>query len=163
MTSFAEALTAKLVAWDAADAPAFEQREKVFAARMNEVGATIADMRKHVGGMKVAETEPVLAPMAAALGMSMQDARFALAVMNGTEPAAGDVAAIEDNLRGRRVRILFHNSQVTDTASERLIGIAVAAHVPVVGIAELIPPGTDYVPWIMSELAAVRRAAGPSP
>jgi zinc/manganese transport system substrate-binding protein len=162
MVSFAEALTAKLTAWDAADAPAFEQREKVFAARMNEVRATIADMRKHLAGMKVTATEPVFGPMAAALGMSMQDQRFQLAVMNGTEPRAGDVAAIEDDLRGRRVKILFHNAQVSDTASDRLIGIAQAAGLQVVGIAELIPPGMDYVAWIMSELAAVRRAAGQS-
>jgi zinc/manganese transport system substrate-binding protein len=162
MVSFAEALTAKLVAWDAADAPSFEQREKDFVGRMNEVNATIADMRKHFGGMKVAATEPVFGPMAAALGFSMQDGRFQLAVMNGTEPRAGDVAAIENDLRRRRVRMLFHNAQVTDAASERLIGIAQASHIAVVAISEFAPPGADYVPWIMSELAAVRRAAGPS-
>jgi zinc/manganese transport system substrate-binding protein len=158
MISFAEALCAKLSAWDEADAPQFAQREKIFAAKMNVVLATIADMRKHFAGQPVTATEPVFGPMAAALGLSMRDEGFQLAVMNGTEPRAGDVAAIEDDLRRRRVRVLFHNDQVSDAASDHLIALARAARVPVVGIGETMPPGTDYPAWILRELALVRAA-----
>jgi zinc/manganese transport system substrate-binding protein len=158
MVSFAEALTAKLAAWDEADAPQFAQREKIFAAKMNVVQATIADIRKHFAGQPVTATEPVFGPMAAALGLSMRDERFQLAVMNGTEPRAGDVAAIEDDLRHRRVGLLFYNDQVRNASSDHLIAIARAARVPVVGVSETMPPGTDYPAWMLRELAAVRAA-----
>jgi len=158
MVSFAEALTAKLAAWDEADAPQFNQREKIFAAKMNVVLATIADIRKHFAGQPVTATEPVFGPMAAALGLSMRDERFQLAVMNGTEPRAGDVAGIEVDLRHRRVRVLFYNDQVRSASSDHLIAIARAARVPVVGVSETMPPGTDYPAWMLRELAAVRAA-----
>jgi zinc/manganese transport system substrate-binding protein len=158
MSSLAEALTARLAAWDPADSAALTARNKTFAAKMNVLQATIADMRRKFAGTKVTATEPVFGPMAAALGLDMRDQRFQIAVMNGTEPRAGDVAAIEDDVRQHRVRVLFHNDQVSDAASQRLIAIARAAHVAVIGIDETIPPGLDYPAWIMRTLAAVRAA-----
>jgi zinc/manganese transport system substrate-binding protein len=152
------ALTARLTALDADDAAAFTDHEKRFVARMNQVQAMVANLQKRYAGTKVTATEPLFGPMAAALGLAMQDTRFQRAVMNGTEPAAGDVAAIEDNLRQRHVRVLFVNQQVSDTASARLIGIAHAAHVPVVGITETIPPGTDYAAWMLQTLHDTAKA-----
>jgi zinc/manganese transport system substrate-binding protein len=146
------ALSAKLTALDADDAATFADHEKRFVARMNQVQAVVAGLRKRYAGTKVTATEPLFDAMATALGLSMQDERFQRAVMNGTEPAAGDVATIEANLRQHRVRVLFGNLQVSDTASARLIGIAHAAHVPVVGITETIPPGTDYPSWMLQVL-----------
>jgi zinc/manganese transport system substrate-binding protein len=146
------ALTAKLTALDGDAAATFADHEKLFVARMNQVQAVVAAMRKHYAGTKVTATEPLFAPMAAALGLSMQDQRFQRAVMNGTEPAAGDVAAIENNLRERRVRVFFVNRQVSDAASARLIGIARDARVPIVNITETIPPGTDYPAWMLQIL-----------
>jgi zinc/manganese transport system substrate-binding protein len=146
------AITAKLTALDADDAPAFADREKLFVARMNQVQDLVADLKQRYAGTKVTATEPLFGPMAAALGLSMQNERFQRAVMNGTEPAAGDVASIEDNLRQRHVRVLFVNRQVSDTASGNLIAIARAAHVPVVDITETIPPGTDYPGWMLQTL-----------
>ena len=60
--------------------------------------------------------------MATALGFKMRNERFQLAVMNDTEPRASDVAAFENDLRKHRVRMLFYNSQATDTAAQRLVG-----------------------------------------
>jgi zinc/manganese transport system substrate-binding protein len=80
--------------------------------------------------------------------------------MNGTEPAARDVAAIEDNLRQRRVRVLFVNRQVSNTASARLIAIAHAAHVPIVWLTETIPPDTDYPGWMLQILHETGAALG---
>jgi zinc/manganese transport system substrate-binding protein len=154
------ALAAKLSALDAADAAAFTHREKLFAARMNQVQAAIAALRQKYAGTKVTAPEPLFGPMAAAIGLAMQDERFQRATMNGTEPAARDVAAIEDDLRQRRVRVLFVNRQVSNTASARLIAIAHAAHVPIVWLTETIPPGTDYPGWMLQILHETGAALG---
>ena len=54
----------------------------------------------------------------------MRNERFQLAVMNDTEPRDSDVAAFENDLRKHQVRLLFYNSQASDTAATRLVGIA---------------------------------------
>jgi zinc/manganese transport system substrate-binding protein len=96
--------------------------------------------------------------MAAALGLSRRDARFQLAVMNGTEPRASDIAAIEADLRSHRIRALLTNAQVSDPATQRLLAIARAAGIPVVGVTETEPAGADYASWMLSELNALEAA-----
>jgi zinc/manganese transport system substrate-binding protein len=57
--------------------------------------------------------------------------------------------------------MLFHNSQATDTAAERLVRIARESKVPVVGVTETEPSGTTYQAWMMQQLDAVAQALGP--
>jgi zinc/manganese transport system substrate-binding protein len=84
--------------------------------------------------------------------------------MNDTEPSAHDLAAMQDDLKNRKVKLLFYNSQVSDTLTERLRAIAQAAKVPVVGVSETEPPGKNYQQWVAAELDAVESAlAGGSP
>ena len=61
----------------------------------------------------VTATEPVFGYMAAALGLQMRNQRFQLAVMNDTEPSAGDVAAFERDLKTHKVKVLFYNKQAS--------------------------------------------------
>ena len=69
-------------------------------------------------------TEPVFGPMAEALGLTMRNQRFQLAMMNDTEPSARDLAAFERDLQERKVRVLIYNSQVSEKLTERLRDIA---------------------------------------
>jgi zinc/manganese transport system substrate-binding protein len=93
----------------------------------------------------------------------MRNERFQLAVMNDTEPRASDVAAIDDDLRKHRVRVLFYNSQATDTAAQRLLRIAEQSRIPVVGVTETEPPGKTYQQWMMNQLDAVAQALATPP
>ena len=52
----------------------------------------------------VTATEPVFGLMAEALGLTMRNERFQLAVMNDTEPSARDVAAFETRPEERKVK-----------------------------------------------------------
>jgi zinc/manganese transport system substrate-binding protein len=78
--------------------------------------------------------------------------------MNGTEPSAHDVAAIEDDLRERRIRVLLVNAQVSNPSTERLLDIATEASVPAIGVSETEPAGVDYTSWMLSELDCVQAA-----
>ena len=51
--------------------------------------------------------------MAAALGLTMRNERFQLAIMNDTEPSARDVAAFEQDLKDHKVRVMFYNKQAS--------------------------------------------------
>jgi zinc/manganese transport system substrate-binding protein len=161
MPAYAKTLTATLTQRDPAHLAEYDQRLRAFLDALQPLQAKIAELRGRFSGIQVTATEPVFGYMATALGLKMRNERFQLAVMNDTEPRASDVAAIENDLRKRQVRVLFHNSQATDTAAERLVRIARESKVPVVGVTETEPSGTTYQAWMMQQLDAIARALGP--
>jgi zinc/manganese transport system substrate-binding protein len=62
------------------------------------------------------------------------------------------VAAFEEDLRQHRVRALLYNSQAAGGVVPRLLGIAQAAHVPVVAVTETMPPGMTWQGWMGRQL-----------
>ncbi len=106
-------------------------------------------------------TEPIFGPLSGALGLTMRNERFQVAIMNDTEPRASDIRAMEADLRQRRVRFLVYNRQASDRIAEHMRTIAAAAHVPVVGLEETLPDGvTSYQAWVGRTLDAVEQALG---
>ncbi len=158
MPALARALSGDLAAADPADAADFGERLTRFLESLEPLRERIAAMRSRYSGTPVTATEPVFGYMASALGLKMRNEAFQRAVMNGTEPGASDIAAFEADLRQRRVRLLLFNSQATDPAAQRLLGIAKASGVPVVGVTETEPAGKTYQAWMLDQLDAVQRA-----
>ncbi len=154
----AKAISAALVAADPARAALYSRRLQGFIASLAPIEAKVAAMRAVYHGASVTATEPVFGYMADALGLVMRNQRFQLAVMNDTEPAASDVGAFETDLRQHNVRVLIYNSQATDEAARRLMGIAEQSHVPVGGVTETEPLGRTYQSWMASELDALAAA-----
>ena len=96
--------------------------------------------------------------MTEALGLTMRNQRFQLAMMNDTEPSARDVAAFEKDLREHKVKVLIYNSQVSEKLTERLRDVARKAKVPVVGVTETMPPNVSFQDWVLGELDALDKA-----
>ena len=163
MPAYAKALTAVLSQRDPAHKADYDQRLQAFLDSLQPLQAKIADIRANSHGLPVTATEPVFGYMATALGFRMRNERFQLAVMNDTDPRVSDVAAFEDDLRKHRVRVLFYNSQATDTAAQRLVTIAQKSKVTVVGVTETEPPGKTYQQWMMDQLDAVAEALANHP
>lgn len=156
--ALAGAVTAALSEIDPASAADFASREKTFLASLQPLTEKIAALRERFAGAPVTATEPVFGPMAEALGLVMRNQDFQTAVMNETEPSATEIAAFEDDLRKRNVRVLFYNEQVVDPLTERLLAVAKEAGVPVVGVTESMPEGLDYAGWMMRQLEATEKA-----
>jgi zinc/manganese transport system substrate-binding protein len=152
------AITAALLRLAPAQAATITEGAAHAAARLDLVDAKVAALRARFAGQSIAATEPVFGPMAAALGLTMRDARFQLAVMNGTEPRASDVAAIEADLHTHRIRALLTNAQVSNPATQRLLAASRTAGIPIVGVTETEPEGQDYAAWMLSELTALEAA-----
>lgn len=161
--AFARALAEQLTLADPAHAGAFNTGLQRVLASLQTLQDRVAALRRRYAGTPVTATEPVFGLMAQALGLDMRNERFQLAVMNDTEPSASDVAAVEQDLRQRRVKLFIYNSQATDTAAKRLLTIARTAGVPVIGVTETEPAGMDYQTWMMSQLDALDRALSPHP
>jgi len=138
----------------------YDGRQASFEHSMQPLVERVARMRKAFLGSAVTATEPVFGYMADALGLEMRNGRFQLAVMNGTEPSARDIAAFEQDLKSRSVKVMLYNSQTRNPLAERMRKIATDAGVPVVGVSETAPPGTAYPQWMSAQLEALGRALG---
>jgi zinc/manganese transport system substrate-binding protein len=163
MPAVAAAVAAGLERLDPAHAADYRRRLAAFRESLQPLAARIGVIRARYAGTPVTATEPVFGDMAAALGLDMRNRRFQIATMNETEPSARDVAAIEDDLRTRRVRLLVHNSQITDRLSARLVMLARRGGVPVLGVPETAPAGRRYQRWMLEILDAVDHALAATP
>jgi len=163
MPAVATALATTLSTIDPAHGDDYAARLKTFLASLAPLHAKITAIADKYAGAPVTATEPVFGYMAAALRLTMRNASFQLAVMNNTEPSARDLAQFEADLKAHKVRVMFYNTQAADRLVRRLVDLARAANVPVVGVTETCPPGLTYQAWMLSQLEATEKAlAGPA-
>ena len=160
ISALASTLAATLTQLDPAHAFDYAGRLDAFKASMAPLRQKIAMLRTKYAGTPVTAIEPVFDYMADALGLTMRNGRFQLAVMNGTEPSAAAIAAFEKDLRTRAVKVLLYNTQTGQALAERMRTIANHAGVPVVAITETEPEGKSYREWMTSQLDALDRALG---
>ena len=163
MPAVAAAIADALTKSDSAHAADYSARLKVTLATLGQITQRVAQLKAKHGGVPVTATEPVFGPMARALGLTMRNERFQLAMMNDTEPSARDVAAFESDLKERKVRLLIYNSQVSEKLTERLRDIAKRAKVPVIGVTETMPANVKFQDWLLGELDVLDKAlSGPN-
>lgn len=160
MKAAAQALAGALAAVDAPHAADYRAGAAQFLESLKPLDAKLADMRQRHQGAAVAASEPVFGYAAQAAGLDVREQKFALSVMNASEPAPSDVAQFESDLKGHKVRAMIYNSQASEPAVEKLVALAKASGVPVVGVTETEPPGTRYQQWMTDELDALDRALG---
>jgi zinc/manganese transport system substrate-binding protein len=163
MPALASTLAGALSERDPAHKSDYDAKLSAFLASLQPIDAKLAELRQKFADIPVTATEPVFGYMATALGFKMRNERFQIAVMNNAEPRASDVAAFENDLRRHTVRLMFYNSQATDTAARRLLRIAQQSKIPVVGVTETEPPGKTYQDWMTSELDAIAQALSNAP
>lgn len=158
MPALAKRLAAVLSADDPSHAALFQQNLQRFDASLQPLNTAIAALRQKVAGQAVTATEPVAGYLLEALGLTVRNNGFQIAVMNDTEPSPAGVAAFEADLRAHQVKVLIYNSQATEPLARRMLAIAHESGIPVVGAAETEPPGKTYQAWMMGEVEALNRA-----
>jgi zinc/manganese transport system substrate-binding protein len=156
--AIARALAGELAGRDPANAADYKTNLAKFTASMEKIGKEAAAIRKIYGGTEVTATEPVFGYMAEAFSFKMLNKKFQTAVMNDAEPTPGQIIAFEKSLKDGSAKILFYNSQVTDQATERLLGIARANKVSVIGVTETMPSGQTVQTWLGGQIEAVEKA-----
>ncbi len=158
MKAAAKALVADLVAVDPAHKAAYEQGEARFLASLKPLDDKIATMRKSFAGTPVTASEPVFGYQAKLIGLNVHNERYALAVMNNAEPTPSEVAAFENDLKGRKVKAMLYNAQASEPAVAKLVQLAKDNGIPVVGVSETEPKDSTYQAWMMGQLNALDRA-----
>ena len=83
------------------------------------------------------------------------------AVEEGTDPAPADVAAERDLFTQKVVKVLLYNSQVTSPTTADIHDLAAQNGIPIVGVAETIPPAFHtFQDWQLAQLAELETALG---
>jgi zinc/manganese transport system substrate-binding protein len=158
MVALAQAMKDALVAADPENKAQYEQRLVAFESSVKPIEDKIAELRHRSAGISATATEPVFGYMFEALGMDVRNGDFQLAVMNDTEPSPSQIAAFQDDLKNHKVKLLVYNSQASDPLADRMLKLARASNIPVVGANETEPPGSTYQAWMLGELEAVDKA-----
>jgi zinc/manganese transport system substrate-binding protein len=128
-----------------------------FNASLHPLQHEVARIRASFGGSPVAYTEPVPGYLLDAAGLeNLAPASFTHAIEEGSEPTPQAVAAMDGLMRGRRVKVLLYNSQAVSPITARVQAAARAAHIPVVGVSETLPPKLTFQEW---QLGQARRLA----
>ncbi len=160
MPKVAQAAAAALGQLDPANAAYYNANEQAYLASLKPLTDEIALLKATYSGAPVAFTEPVAGYLAAAIGLQvLTPEAFQKAIEEGTDPAPADVAAEQDLLTGKKVKVLLYNSQVTSPITQQVHDLAVQNGVPVVGVAETMPPAYQhYVDWQLAQMQALQAA-----
>ncbi|KVE96524.1 metal ABC transporter solute-binding protein, Zn/Mn family [Burkholderia vietnamiensis] len=158
MPAAARALAAELGRADPAHKADYDANLQKFVASLQPIDAKVAALRAQYHGVPVTATEPVFGYMSDAIDLDMRNQRFQLATMNDTEASAQDVAAFENDLRKRQVRVLIYNSQAEAPMTKRLLKLARDGGVPTVSVTETQPAGKTFQQWMAGQLDALAAA-----
>ena len=154
----ARAIATELGRADPANKAEYDANLQKFVASLKPVDDKVAALRAQYKGVPVTATEPVFGYMSDAIGLDMRNQRFQLATMNDTEASAQDVAAFENDLRKKQVRVLIYNSQAEEPMTKRMLKIARDAGVPSFSVTETQPAGKTFQQWMAGQLDALAAA-----
>ena len=162
MKAVAKALDVALAAVDPGHAADYQQGLAKFEESLKPLDEKIAAMKKSFAGQPVTASEPVFGYQAALIGLTVHNETFALAVMNNAEPTPSEVAAFENDLKGRKVKAMLFNAQASEPSVRRLVQMAKDNGIPVVGVSETEPPNATYQTWMLGQLEALDKALSPT-
>jgi zinc/manganese transport system substrate-binding protein len=163
MKAAGKALVVDLQAIDPAHKADYEQGYMTFVDSLKPIDDKIAAMRKSYAGQPITASEPVFGYQAALIGLKVLNEKYALAIMNNAEPTPSEVAGFENALKGHKVKAMLTNAQASEPAVAKLVDLAKANGIPVVGVSETEPPNSTYQAWMMGQLDALDKAlAGPT-
>ena len=160
MPKVADAAAAALAKIDPQNAAYFSEQKARYLAALKPVNDKIAALKTKYAGAPIAFTENVAGYLTDAIGLSvLTPPSFMEAIESGTDPAPADVAAERDLLTGRKVKALLYNSQVTSPLTEQIRDLATKNNVPIVPVAETIPPNLKtFQEWQLAQLEDLERA-----
>ena len=161
MPKVAAAATNALTKLEPANAAYFAANEQAYLGALKPIGDKIAQLKATYAGAPIAFTENVAGYLTDQIGLLVKTPiGFMKAVEEGTDPAPADVAAERDLFTTKAVKVLLYNSQVTSPTTQEIHDLAAQNGIPIVGVAETIPPQFQtYQEWQLAELAELDAGA----
>jgi zinc/manganese transport system substrate-binding protein len=160
MPKVADAATAALAKVDPQNAAYFAAQKAKYLDGLKPVNDKIASLKAKYAGTPIAFTENVAGYLTDAIGLKvLTPPSFMEAIESGTDPAPADVAAERDLITRHKVKALLYNSQVTSPLTAQIRDLALKNGVPVVPVAETIPPSfKTFQEWQLAQLNDLEKA-----
>ena len=160
MPKVADAATEALSKLDPQNAAYFAAQKAKYLTGLKAISDKVGALKTKYAGSPVAFTENVAGYLTDAIGLKvLTPPAFMEAIESGTDPAPADVAAERDLITGRKVKVLLYNSQVTSPLTQQIHDLADRSGVPIVGVAETIPPAfKTFQEWQFAQLTELEKA-----
>jgi len=160
MPKVADAATEALSKLDPQNAAYFAAQKAKYLAGLKAISDKVGALKTKYAGSPVAFTENVAGYLTDAIGLKvLTPPAFMEAIESGTDPAPADVAAERDLITGKKVKVLLYNSQVTSPLTQQIHDLADRSGVPIVGVAETIPPAfKTFQEWQLAQLTELEKA-----
>jgi zinc/manganese transport system substrate-binding protein len=159
MPKLAKKLADDLSKVDPSQAKTFQKNAQTFIASLAPLQEKVQKL-KQTNGAKIDVSEPVFDYMANALNLSVNDPKFSKAIDEGTDPSAADVAQLQSDIKGKKIKLFVYNVQNSSPTVDNLVKMAKSSGVPVVKVTETKPKGDTYLQWMDNQLDAVSKALG---
>jgi len=163
MQQVAETLADDLAELDPDNAEIYSANAKAFKAEVERLRDDVAELSKQFAGTPVAITEPVPGFLIDDLGLeNLTPPEFSESLEAGEDVSVG---VLDETLRlftEQQVDALIYNEQTSGPITDQVKQAADDAGIPIVGVAETLPEGMDYVEWMSSNIDAIASALGQS-
>lgn len=159
MPKLAKKLADDLAKLDPAHAQTYQKNAAAFIASLAPLQEKIQKL-KQTPAAKIDVSEPIFDYMAQALNLDVNDQKFSLAIDNGSEPSASDVAQLQSDIQGKAIKFFVYNVQNSSPTVDNLVQMAESSGVPVIKVTETEPKGKTYVQWMNNQLDQVAKALG---
>jgi zinc/manganese transport system substrate-binding protein len=156
-------ITADFKKLDSGDASYFDTQSSNFKnSGLRDYKDTIAAIKNKYSGVPVGATESIFVYIAQATGLNLiTPADYMKAISEGTDPSASDKATVDQQVAGKKVKVLVFNTQNTTPSVTAVATKAKAAGIPIVEITETPSPGNlSFQDWQTSQLKALLKALG---
>lgn len=154
----AQVLADKLIQLEPQNKAQIQANLKQFITEHNQVNQAIQQTKTKYAGTPVTATEPVYGYMADAMGLKMLGLDFQWKIMNDTEPTPKMIASYQELLTDKKVKVLFYNSQVSDSITKNMQNLAEKNAIPIVGVTETMPNNMKINNWLLNEISATNTA-----
>jgi zinc/manganese transport system substrate-binding protein len=161
VTAVANKIRDDLKGIDRRDATDFDHSTQTFlTTNLKQYHDLIAAIKAKYSGTPVGATESIFSYLAPALGLKLiTPYSYLKAVSEGTDIAAADEAAVEQQITRKQVKVLIYNSQNTPNNIQALINKAKANKIPVATITETLTPATaSFQDWQSTQLQGIQTA-----
>ena len=140
------------------------RRQAYESTGLGEYNRLLAEIKRRFGGAPIGATESIVAPWAAGAGLDLvTPEKFVDAIAEGNEPTRSDKATVDQQIAGRKIKVLVYNSQNATPDVQRLVDAAQREHIPVTTVTEtLVPEHSTFQAWQVRELRALLDALAES-
>jgi zinc/manganese transport system substrate-binding protein len=143
------------------DAAYFDQRKAEFTTTsLARYNGLIADIKAKYRGVPVGASESIFTPMADALGLNLLTPEtFLDAISEGGEPTAADKATIDNQIKGRQIKVYVFNSQNSTPDVQAQVDLAKSEGILVTSVTEtLAPAAASFQDWQAGQLQNLETA-----